>query len=85
MASKQSESPGELVVRVRATPHARKEKVEEIDGVLCIAVRERAEENRANVRIKEIVAERFAVPITQVRMVTGMRSRSKLIRISRTS
>ena len=82
MASKKSNTEEGYMVRVRVTPHARKEVVLEKEGVWHIAVREPAEGNRANARITEILADRLGVSVSQVRMVTGARSRSKLIRIT---
>lgn len=70
------------MVRVVVTPGARREKIEDRGGVLALSVREKAEGNRANTRIKEVIAQRYGVLTSQVHLVTGARSRSKLIRIS---
>jgi len=72
-----------LEVRVRATPGAAKELVQEVaPNQFEIYVREPAQKNMANRRICSIIAERFRVPITSVRITTGYRSRNKLIRVN---
>ncbi len=82
VSRKSNEASNDILVRVRVVPGARKEKVEEREGILCVSVREKAEGNRATARIKEVVALRYRVPLTQVRIMTGARSPSKLIRVS---
>lgn len=65
-------------VRVKVTPDARREKMEELKtGVFVIAVKEPAEQNRANARVRELLARHFHVPVEKVRMRTGARSGSK--------
>lgn len=75
-------------LKVFVTPGAKREAVEiapakgEGDGeVLKIAVKEPASGNRANDRVREIIAERFEKPVGKVRILTGHHSRSKMISI----
>lgn len=71
-----------MYLKVHAVPDARKESVtEEKDGTLVIAVKEPAEQNRANKRIREIIAARLKLPTEKVRILTGHRSRSKMFSI----
>ncbi len=77
-----------MFLKVFVTPGARRERVEVHPakggegGTLAIAVREPAEGNRANERVREIVAARFGAPLGKVRILTGHRSRSKMISIT---
>lgn len=71
-----------MYLKVFVTPGARKERVEEKGDTLTIAVKEPAEGNRANRRVCELVALREGVPLAQVRILTGHRSRSKMISVS---
>lgn len=72
-----------MYLKVIVTPGARKERIEEKDSeTLYISVREKASRNCANTRIREILAERLGVALTQVRILTGHHSRSKMISIS---
>lgn len=80
-----------MYIKVFVTPGAKKEKIEENPSTklgaggetLLISVKEPAEQNRANTRVREILAARAGVPVAKVRILTGHRSRSKMISISR--
>lgn len=71
-----------MYLRVSVAPGARRELVKEgKDGMLLISVREPAEGNRANMRVREIVALRFMVPTSCVRILSGHHSPVKLLTI----
>lgn len=70
-----------MFIRVFVTPGAKKERMEEKDGTLALAVREPAAGNRANTRVREIVARRFGLPLGKVRILAGHRSRTKMMSI----
>lgn len=73
---------GEHTVRVRVTPDARKESLIEIKAnVLAISVKESAERNEANARVRTLVARHYGVAETRVRIQTGHTSRSKSFNI----
>lgn len=71
-----------MYLKVVVTPGARKEVVEEKGDTLVIQVREKAEGNRANIRVRELVALRMGVPIGKVRILTGHHSRVKMISVT---
>ena len=71
-----------MYIRVHANPSARKERVMKIDNTTYqIAVREPAERNMANVRIREILSEEFNVPVSEIKILTGHHSSSKMFSI----
>lgn len=71
-----------MYLRVHVVPGARRETVtEEKDGSLSICVREPAEGNRANVRVRELVALRLVLPLEKVRILSGHHSPGKLLTI----
>ncbi|MDP2651861.1 MAG: DUF167 domain-containing protein [bacterium] len=71
-----------MYIKVFVTPGAKHEKVEEKGETLAISVREPATGNRANDRVREILALRVGKPLGKVRILTGHRSRSKMISIA---
>jgi len=71
-----------MYIKVFVTPGAKREKVEEKGETLVITVREPASHNLANTRVRTLIAERFGKPLGKVRILTGQRSRSKMISIS---
>lgn len=69
-----------MYVEVRATPGAKKERVRKDEaGVWYIQIKEPAHQNRANERIREIIAHEYGVPVGQVRLVSGQRSQKKML------
>lgn len=71
-----------MYVKVRATAGAKKENVrQESSTHFRISVREKAERNAANLRIRELLAVHFMVPLPQVRIVNGHQSPSKLLSV----
>ncbi len=72
-----------MYLKILATPGARKELVEEVaSDTWRVSVRQPPSRNLANIRIRQIVAERLGVPFTQVRILTGHRGRSKIISVT---
>lgn len=72
----------ERLVRVRVAAGERREKVEEKpDGTFVIAVKEPAEANAANARVRAILAERLGISPAQVQLHSGHQKPSKLFRI----
>ncbi len=71
-----------MYVRVEVKPNAKRESVMHIDDkTLSIAVKEPAERNLANMRVRELVAEEFSVPVAKVKMISGHRSPRKIFDI----
>ncbi len=71
-----------MYIRVHAIPGSRRERiVKEDETTFRIEIREPAERNLANKRIREILAEKFGVLPAQVTMLTGHRSSSKMYSI----
>jgi uncharacterized protein YggU (UPF0235/DUF167 family) len=69
-------------IKIFVTPGAKREKIEEKGDTLAIAVKEPATANRANLRVREIVAEMQSVPLGKVRILTGHHSRVKMVSIA---
>lgn len=72
-----------ISVRVHVFPDASKERWIVRDNLTFEAyVREPAQHNLANVRVRGLVARHFSVPLTAVRQSTGHQSRSKLFLVT---
>lgn len=79
-----------MYIKVFVTPGAKREKIEENpskkreegDPTFLISVREPATGNRANDRVRELVALRFGQPLGSVRILTGHRSRAKMLSVA---
>ncbi len=71
----------EITISVRVTSDASKERIIKKEKRWDISVREPAEENRANNRVREIIASEYKVPVSSVHIIKGHHSPSKLITI----
>ncbi|MSU74291.1 DUF167 domain-containing protein [Candidatus Kaiserbacteria bacterium] len=71
-----------MFIKVFVTPDAKKEKIEKKEETFLVSVREPATGNRANNRVRELVALWVGKPISKVRILTGHHSRAKMISIS---
>lgn len=73
-----------MYIKVKVTPDAKKEKLEqESEDLFKISVKEKAKQNMANERVRELLARHFAVIKNKVRIISGHRSPSKIISIDK--
>jgi len=71
-----------MYIKVKTTPGAKKESIaKKSENHFVIHVKEKAERNRANKKVVELIANHFRVPISRVRIVNGHRHPSKLLSI----
>jgi len=74
----------EHVVSVKVFPSSKKEKVVVLaSDSFEIYVREPAQNNMANTRVRECVAAHFEVALNRVTIKTGHRARKKLLGVLR--
>ena len=67
---------------VKVVPNARKNSLEMKNNGLKIHVTAKAENNKANEAIMELLAEHFCVKKSCIRILSGLKSRKKVIEIS---
>jgi len=66
-------------IKVKVVPDAKKEKLtKETDSLYRIEIKEPAERNLANRRVRELLAATLGLKIGQVRMISGHRSTGKV-------
>lgn len=73
-----------MYIKIKVTPDAKKEKFEEIrEDLFEISVKEKAKQNMANERVKEIIARHYGIMKGKVRIISGHHSPSKIIDIDK--
>jgi len=71
-----------MYIRVRVTAGAKREAFsQEREDSFLVSVKEPAEQNRANVRVLELIAEHFDILPRQIRIVSGHHSPGKILSI----
>ncbi len=72
-----------MYVKVHVYPGMKREQViKRAQNTYELILKVPAKRNFANVRAREIVADLYAVPLSNVRLVTGHHSPSKIIEIT---
>lgn len=72
-----------MYVSVHVSAGSKRESVESLTkGRLKISVKEPAERNLANRRVRELVARHFLVPLNKVRLISGHTSPAKIFDIA---
>ncbi|OGG86047.1 hypothetical protein A2392_01095 [Candidatus Kaiserbacteria bacterium RIFOXYB1_FULL_46_14] len=68
-----------MYIKVKVTPGSKRERVtKESDTLFRMEVKEPAERNLANERVKELLREALGLTVGRVRLVAGHRSQSKV-------
>ncbi|MGE5541001.1 MAG: DUF167 domain-containing protein [Bacillota bacterium] len=71
-----------MYIRITATPGGKREEItKEKDDAWRITVREPAQHNLANERIRVLVARELSISLASVRILSGHHSRSKLLSV----
>jgi uncharacterized protein len=70
-----------MQIRVRVRPNSRTEEVVREGECLVVRVREPSKEGRANRALAKLLAEYFGVSQTRVSILSGLRSRDKVVEI----
>lgn len=73
-----------MYIRIKVFPHSKKEKIiKKENNTFEIYTREKAENNRANIRSKEIIAEYFNMPIKKISIISGHQRPQKILVIQK--
>ena len=77
-----SSQKSSIDIGVRVVPDAKREFIDRLpQGAYHIAVKEPAEDGRANMRMREILAEYFNVSVKDVHILRGAKTHGKIVRI----
>lgn len=69
---------------VRVKTRAKEEKVEKVnENHFIVKVKEVPEKGRANQAVIKILAEFFKVPISNVKIISGLKSKNKVVEIQK--
>jgi uncharacterized protein (TIGR00251 family) len=74
-----------MKIQVKVKPNSRTEEVSQEGDSFIIKVKEPPREGKANQAVIKLLAEHFGVPQSQVRILSGFRSRNKLIEVAKGS
>jgi uncharacterized protein (TIGR00251 family) len=70
-----------MKIQVKVKPNSKTEEISQEGYSITVKVKEPPREGRANQAVIKLLAEHFGVPHSQVRILSGSRSRNKVIGI----
>ena len=71
-----------MKIQVKVKPNSRTEEVTQESGSFIVKVKDPPREGKANLAVVRLLAEHFSVSRSQVRILSGLRSRSKVIEVA---
>ena len=70
-----------MKISIRVKPNSKTEKIEKSGEFFTVYVKEPARENKANLAVINLLSEHFKVPKSQISIVSGLKSKQKIIEI----
>ena len=71
-----------MKIQVKVKPNSKTDEVSREGDSFIVKVREPPKEGKANQAVIKLLAEHFGVPQSQVRILSGFRSRNKVIQVA---
>jgi hypothetical protein len=71
-----------MKIQVKVKPNSRTEELSREGDSFIVKVKEPPKEGKANQAVIKLLAEHFSIPQSQVRILSGFRSRSKVIEVA---
>ena len=70
-----------MKIQVKVTPNWNKDELSRDGDKFIVKVKEPPREGRANRAVVRLLAKHFGIPQSQVRIISGFRSRDKVIEV----
>jgi uncharacterized protein (TIGR00251 family) len=71
-----------MKIQVRVKPNSRTEEVSQESNSFMVKVKEPPKEGKANEAVIRLLAEHFGVPQSQVRILSGFKSKNKVVEVA---
>ncbi|HEU65513.1 MAG TPA: DUF167 domain-containing protein [Chloroflexi bacterium] len=71
-----------MKIQVKVKPDSRTEEVSQEGGSFIVKVKEPPREGRANQAVTKLLAEHFGVSQSQVRILSGFKSKNKVVEVA---
>ena len=73
-----------MIINVRVKPNSSKQEVKKIEerGYI-VSLKKPAEDNKANIELLNLLKKHFKVPVKNIKIIKGLKSRNKIVDITR--
>jgi len=68
-------------INIHVKPGKKQNKLEIIEGVYFVELKERAEKGKANLALIKFLAKHFNIPTSDITIVSGFASRKKIVEV----
>ena len=73
-----------MLIKVKTFPASKKNQIlEKEKNIFQICTKAKAEQGRANLSIRKMLADYFSVPLSQIRLVQGSKQKNKIFNIQK--
>ena len=70
-----------MKIQVKVKPNSKTEEISQKGDSFIVKVKEPPKEGKANQAVINLLAEHFSVPKSQVRILSGLKNRNKVIEV----
>jgi uncharacterized protein (TIGR00251 family) len=71
-----------MKIQVKVKPSSRIEEVSQESDSFTVKVKEAPKEGKANRAVIKLLAEHFGIPKSQVRIISGFKSKNKVVEVA---
>jgi uncharacterized protein (TIGR00251 family) len=71
-----------MKIQIKVKPSSKTEELSREGDSFIVKVKEPPKEGKANQAVIKLLAEHFGIPQSQVRIISGLRSRNKVIEVA---
>lgn len=68
-------------IEVKVKPNSKSEQVSQVGGSFTVKVKQPPREGQANHAVIKLLAQHFGVPQSQVKILSGLRSKNKIVEV----
>ncbi|MGA8848386.1 MAG: DUF167 domain-containing protein [Dehalococcoidia bacterium] len=72
-----------MKIQVKVKPNSRTEEISREGDSFIVKVKEPPKEGKANQAVVKLLAEHFGVPQSQVRILSGFKSKNKVVEVAK--
>jgi len=71
-----------MIIKVKVKPNSGEQEIKNIsEGRYVVNLKERAEENKANIELLKLLRSYFNVSNKDIKIIKGLRSRNKIVEV----
>jgi uncharacterized protein (TIGR00251 family) len=72
---------GPVKIEVKVKPNSKTEQVSQVGASFMVEVKQPPKEGQANQAVVKLLAQHFGVPQSQVKILSGLRSKNKIVEV----